>query len=76
MRMCNKSKGFEQQQAATKLAEATRKQANFLTANLYKGRQGDKEMAVSNSSNQPSHSSYKNSQTYLCPKSISVAQCI
>jgi len=47
MRMRNKMQALEQQQAATEKAEATRKQADLLTANLYKCKQGDKEVEVS-----------------------------
>jgi len=45
-RMRNKMQALEQQQAATEKAEATRKQADLLTANLYKCKQGDKEVEV------------------------------
>ena len=45
-RMRNKMQALEQQQAATEKAEATRKQADLLTANLYKCNQGDKEVEV------------------------------
>ena len=45
-RMRNKMRALEQQQAATEKAEATRKQADLLTANLWKCKQGDKEIEV------------------------------
>ena len=46
VRMRNKMQALEQQQAATEKAEATRKQADLLTANLWKCKQGDKEVEV------------------------------
>ena len=46
LRMRNKMRALEQQQAATEKAEATRKQADLLTANLWKCKQGDKEVEV------------------------------
>ena len=46
VRMRNKMQALEQQQAATEKAEATRKQADLLTANLWKCKQGDNEVEV------------------------------
>ena len=46
VRMRNKMHALEQQQAATNKAEATRKQADLLTANLWQCKQGDKEVEV------------------------------
>ena len=46
VRMRNKMQALEQQQAATEKAEATRKQADLLTANLWKCKQGDKDVEV------------------------------
>ena len=45
-RLHNKLHALNQQQAATEKAEATRKQADLLTANLYRASQGDSQLEV------------------------------
>lgn len=45
-RLSNKMTALQQQQAATEKAEATRKQADLLAANLFKCQQGDREVEV------------------------------
>ena len=45
-RLHNKLHALNQQQAATDKAEATRKQADLLTANLYRTRQGESQLEV------------------------------
>lgn len=45
-RLHNKLHALNQQRAATTKAEATRKQADLLTANLYRASQGDSQLEV------------------------------
>ena len=45
-RLRHKMTALQQQQAATEKAEATRKQADLLAANLYKCQRGDREVEV------------------------------
>ena len=45
-RLHNKLHALNQQQAATTKAEATRKQADLLTANLYRASLGDSQLEV------------------------------
>jgi predicted ribosome quality control (RQC) complex YloA/Tae2 family protein len=45
-RLRSKMTALQQQQAATEKAEATRKQADLLAANLYKCQRGDSKVEV------------------------------